>query len=503
MPPKETFTPRMQEGMVRLGTWMPFRQASRELEFFTHVKVNEETVRHTTERVGAVQVDLQDRRVAEIKAECPESPAGPDLQMMSVDGCFIRTVGGDWKESKTLALGEVGKPVEKHGELVVHTEDLSYYSRMSDAKKFEEGALVEIHERGVEKAGKVCAVTDGAEWITSFVDAHRSDAIRILDFAHAMEYIAKVGKAVWEQGLALELLKCEEPLNSRKEQESQKKQKSTQSKRRQAESQHKQLKTMARELSKNMQEQPKEHDNQNGRREQEKEEKAMLDRWLARQAHELKYGAVTQVLQEIERLMVPLQRYEKAIETLNKSLNYLKARQSMMTYALFRSQGYPIGSGCIESANKLVVENRMKGAGMSWAEENVNPMLALRNMACSNRWDSSWKQIRQYLITLVQTERVQVSAQRLTLRAYQQKEILSDNLSDNPNKTQEEQLLLSGASQETPITPATQDITHTIKQCQILPSNLPIKQDTSSMPNTRPAANHPWRRPLLRQRPAS
>src|SRR6266436_7475271 len=121
----------------------------------------------------------------------------------------------------------------------------------------------------------------------------------------------------------------------------------------------------------------------------------MLESWLSRQRQEIKHSEATQVIQEIERLMVPMQKYENAIKTINTSLNYLKERQSMMTYAHFRAQGYPIGSGCVESANKLVVESRMKGAGMRWAAEHVNPMLALRNIACSNRWKASWKQIRQ------------------------------------------------------------------------------------------------------------
>ncbi len=36
----------------------------------------------------------------------------------------------------------------------------------------------------------------------------------------------------------------------------------------------------------------------------------------------------------------------------------------MIRYARFRAQGYPIGSGSVESANKLVVQSRMKQAGM-------------------------------------------------------------------------------------------------------------------------------------------
>lgn len=37
------------------------------------------------------------------------------------------------------------------------------------------------------------AVTDGAEWIQKFIDHHRFDAVRILDFPHAAECSALAG----------------------------------------------------------------------------------------------------------------------------------------------------------------------------------------------------------------------------------------------------------------------------------------------------------------------
>jgi hypothetical protein len=61
-----------------------------------------------------------------------------------------------------------------------------------------------------------------------------------------------------------------------------------------------------------------------------------------------------------------------------------------MRYAAFRAQGLPVGSGSVESANKLVVEHRLKGAGRRWAAGNVNPMVALRGAFCSARWDEAW-----------------------------------------------------------------------------------------------------------------
>ena len=93
----------------------------------------------------------------------------------------FQMVGGEWKEIKTVALRVVNEPVEERGEPVVHTREPTYFSRMSESGQFRASRLVEIHERGVEKAEKVCAVSDGADWIPKFVDYHRQDAVRIQD----------------------------------------------------------------------------------------------------------------------------------------------------------------------------------------------------------------------------------------------------------------------------------------------------------------------------------
>jgi hypothetical protein len=57
-----------------------------------------------------------------------------------------------------------------------------------------------------------------------------------------------------------------------------------------------------------------------------------------------------------------------------------------MHYPQCIADGWPIGRGMAESANKLVGEDRLKGAGMHSAEANVNGLLALRNAVCNDRW---------------------------------------------------------------------------------------------------------------------
>jgi hypothetical protein len=330
------FTPRVEASMVRLATWMPFRRACRELAFFTGVQVWEATVRTLAQRAGRTQVRLQDERRAALLEQRPPSPTGPDLQLMSLDGAYIQLVSGEWKEVKTLALGVVGEPVEERGEQVVHSSELSYFSRMCEAEQFEQAALGEIHERGVETAGQVCAVSDGADWIPKFVDYHRSDAVRILDFAHAMGYVAEAGQAAHEHlPVPAEITTAEE---------------------------------------------------------QVKFKQARFRQWLKEQRRELKQGEGSLVLGELERLQALMQasQAESAAQTIAKKLQYLTSRRAMLAYASFAAQGYPIGSGSVESANKLVVQSRMKGAGMRWAPEHVNAMLALRNLACNDRWEQGW-----------------------------------------------------------------------------------------------------------------
>ena len=85
-----------------------------------------------------------------------------------------------------------------------------------------------------------------------------------------------------------------------------------------------------------------------------------------------------------------LSEAQAAREEVREHLGYLRKRLSQMQYPTYRGAGWPIGSGMVESANKLVVEARLKGAGMRWGRTHVNPMLALRNGVCNDRWLETW-----------------------------------------------------------------------------------------------------------------
>lgn len=123
---------------------------------------------------------------------------------------------------------------------------------------------------------------------------------------------------------------------------------------------------------------------------------------LSRCAHVLKHRGPAALLRMAGRLSSELAQ-QKGIQ---EHMEYLRKRTTLMQYPQFRTQGWPIGSGIVESANKLVVQARLKGPGMHWERKNVNPMLALRLAGCNDRWSEMWRKAlacRSHQSTLAST----------------------------------------------------------------------------------------------------
>jgi hypothetical protein len=310
-------TPQVQEQLALLGTWMPFAPAAQLLGRFTQVLVSEATARRLTEVVGRAYDAVQQAEVDQLLDALPPVPAGPERAVVSVDGVMVPLCGGEWAEVKTLVLGEVAlpaaAPASGQDELPpeVQTSALSYCSRLADVERFNDAVLGELHRRGIERAGQVAAVSDGAEWIQGFVDLHCPQALRILDFAHAAQRLALIGQTLAPDDAT----------------------------------------------------------------------------WLAPRLHRLKHDGPQALLAEVHQQVAALAQPPPEV---SEAVAYLDKRAAQLQYPAFQAAGWPIGSGIVESANKLVVEARLKGAGMHWARPNVNPLLVLRNAVCNDRWGEAW-----------------------------------------------------------------------------------------------------------------
>ena len=71
-------------------------------------------------------------------------------------------------------------------------------------------------------------------------------------------------------------------------------------------------------------------------------------------------------------------------------ISYIFHNRRRMDYERYRQEGYPVGSGSVESGCKVVVQARLKQAGMRWSRAGAQAMLALRSVLLSERWDEVW-----------------------------------------------------------------------------------------------------------------
>ncbi len=191
-------TPHAHECLVRLGAWMPFVHAAEEVEAILGVQVSQSTVRRLTEEAGKLCCHQQQEPIAHASPPRTALPA----MAMSADGAMVHIRGNGWQEVKTLVIGKV-KPLQataRKRDQERRTSDHTVFSRLADAETFAEMCTGEISRRGIDQAPKVCAVQDGALWLQGFVDEHRHDAVRILDFSHAAQYVSEIGEEVRTRG---------------------------------------------------------------------------------------------------------------------------------------------------------------------------------------------------------------------------------------------------------------------------------------------------------------
>ncbi len=376
------YSPFLHASIVRLGTWLPFARVPAVLGHFTRVPVSADTARRLTEQAGAALEAAETTAVGELERAGRLPPAPAERLQVSVDGAMIPLVHKAWAEVKTLAIGTVGTRSGPQGP-EVQTTALSYFSRLTDADTFRRLAWVETQRRGVPAAPDVCGVVDGADWCQHFLDWHCPDAVRILDWAHAAEYLSAAGRSVFGA------------------------------------------------------------------------ESPALIQWLDQHLTELKHGDPAVVLAALDALdAVTVPGPDGPHCPRDTALGYLTKRQAQIRYAEFTAAGYPIGSGAVESANKLTVEVRLKGSGMHWARAHVNPLLALRSAACSDRWDAAWA-----------TLTAQRGEQQATARARRA---------------------------------ATRHPTPPPAAPRRRPDRLPLRSRRGTLCNGRPTADHPWRRAGLR-----
>ena len=98
---------------------------------------------------------------------------------------------------------------------------------------------------------------------------------------------------------------------------------------------------------------------------------------------------------EVERVEAALAEVnrdqERLPDVLRQAPGYFEGNQKRMRYDKFRAEGYPIGSGMVESGINTVIHHRMKRPGRGWTRPNGQAMLAGLSELHSGRFEQAWQ----------------------------------------------------------------------------------------------------------------
>jgi hypothetical protein len=194
---RDGHSPGVRRLACRCGGLLPFAPAADLLAEAAGVRLSPGTVRAATEAAGA-------RRDAAVAAEVerawrdglpPADGAPPDRLYVALDG--VRILGADG-EGREVKVGVVvpARPAGGREERA----PASYAAGLEAAEAFGRRLAVEAHRRGLEGAGAVAVLGDGAAWIWNLAAEHFPTAVQIVDWYHASERVWDLGKALHGEG---------------------------------------------------------------------------------------------------------------------------------------------------------------------------------------------------------------------------------------------------------------------------------------------------------------
>ena len=362
------------EWEAKLGQEMPFRRAEKALAFFTHgaVSLHDTTIEshmvtlsrmierqwfyQTPETIAEV---LQHRATRDLKTGLP-------LIYLSTDAHALRQfVDETWDARWKMANGLRLWCIDRHNGAIIH---LGGEYTWGDCHRVGEivdwlidtGRLPADGNYGDGLVATVVLPTDGMPWITDYViEKFSSDAVAILDAHHAVKHLRDYAAARFGG-------------NSPKAKEF---------------CQHAFWLLFGKPLAK--QSKPRKRRTGAGSRKHAEKRPRSTRRILAWQAYELAPSSIevliTQLLQDDN---VP----PEATHTHFNLIDYLENNAHRMDYLVYRSRGYQIGSGAMESLHRSGSQVRLKLPGLKSLPETSQAIFNLRMMDLCGRWDEFFQQ---------------------------------------------------------------------------------------------------------------
>jgi hypothetical protein len=181
----------------RFGAQLPFATAAEDLAEAARVHLSASTVRTVTEAVGTRRAGALAAEIVAAWAQgLPQATEpSPARLYVALDGVRILGTDGAGREVK------VGVVVPVHQSAAGERRaPASYAAGLEPAARFGPRLALEAHRRGVEGAGQIAVLGDGADWIWHLAAEHFPHATQIVDWFHASERVWALGRALSGEG---------------------------------------------------------------------------------------------------------------------------------------------------------------------------------------------------------------------------------------------------------------------------------------------------------------
>jgi len=202
----------LAELLALAGVEVAFEEASRLVERYLLFRVSDNTLRKETERFGALQQAQEEQWKQQSQDEewlqqrLRRMGKLPGRLYGSLDG-VMAPLRGEWRELKNIAWYRV-EPVRSYQERRHHAscvgeqpglqaQDITYYCDIQPVEQFDELFWATACQRNADLYEELVFVCDGAAWIWKLIERHFPQAVQIVDWYHASEYLPAVAEAAF------------------------------------------------------------------------------------------------------------------------------------------------------------------------------------------------------------------------------------------------------------------------------------------------------------------
>jgi hypothetical protein len=189
------------------GAQLPFGQGSNLFEALTLISLSDQSLAKATQAMGEEVKALEQEWLAHSRDEAwlqeqKRLADRPQRLYGSLDAAKVHIRGEQehpWRDLKvgTWFTTTVEPPQNPDDDWDIQATDVSYYCDIQEAQQFGHLLWATGCQRQAQLADELIFLGDGAEWIWNLVQDHYPEAVQIVDWFHAAEYIAPVANAAF------------------------------------------------------------------------------------------------------------------------------------------------------------------------------------------------------------------------------------------------------------------------------------------------------------------